>query len=556
MLSPSRSQQGAADYEPSYLHDVLGVEQDETEEQIDERVRNEAKELGVDVDGLQRPKPVSTSTVSSDQRRRSESINSRASQSTDLTSNHSVISREHNRPGDRSSRASLSFRDYDNFLARGKPNGRHSISFSPPMTPAQSAFSLPLHAPEAAPKRHSRRIKGLSILRLHRSDSVSSNADGCPHCPPDTASQRRAVHKLPCGHRLCTQALRDTIKSATDTRTGSVPSCCGIPIPSSLFELVMTNADQHALLDRLEQWSEAASLAPSLKSEQRASVMSNRPGFGARQLSNESKVDSISPHLRMDMEKVQDRIDVQQLRHEQSSLRDRFLQWLETKRDELRTQHESLRQHMKLLHETAIEDMVEHHADAISEAEDKQVKAEGDLRDNHAREKRDNATGLKHMEAYCAGTYATGSAHNRTVTDQDRAELEKARKIRDEMDLKHESAINVLRGEQGRRLKLRVQRQDKELQELRRSQRKEELEFERQCNGETLALQTLAGEKRKKIRARWELQNAALGKRIEHGTGMMLAGRLPITEWPEEGLQIRPGAERRITGESRTLSDS
>jgi hypothetical protein len=170
---------------------------------------------------------------------------------------------------------------------------------------------------------------------------------------------------------------------------------------------------------------------------------------------------------------------------------------------------------MKARHETATEDLLERHANAMSEAEDKQVKAEADMREVHAQEKRDNATALRHMEAYCAGTYSNGDLHGRTVTEQDLAELEKARKVRDAMDPKHGSAINVLRGEQGRRIKLRAQRQEKEMQESNRNQRKEELEFGRACTAEVGGFEGMLAEKQRRINVRWEMQVAILAKKAE-----------------------------------------
>lgn len=233
----------------SYLRDVLREHNGRTEDQVDEELRQEASVLGVDVGILgaqqhqQQQKGEEEEEESSTQQQPShqpgrafslprqslESVASRFSQSTTLTSNFSDFSRDpqHAANGRGRSRASLSFKDYDAFISKGVPNGRHSLSFpSPPSTPSQSTFSLPLSSPASSPRRHFRRIRGLSMLRLGRSGSTTSLNDSCPHCPQEQTSQRRAVHKLPCGHRLCTQALRNTIKSATESKKGAVPSCC------------------------------------------------------------------------------------------------------------------------------------------------------------------------------------------------------------------------------------------------------------------------------------------------------------------------------------------
>ena len=189
---------------------------------------------------------------------------------------------------------------------------------------------------------------------------------------------------------------------------------------------------------------------------------------------------------------------------------------------------------MKAYHESREEELMLHHGNAMSEAEDKQVKAEADMREAHEQEKRDNATALKHMEAYCAGTYSTGEAHSRTVTDQDRAELEKAKRTRDAMDPKHESAINVLRGEQGRRMRLRQQRQDKEVQELRRALRKEELELERACTSGAHRFEDFAAEKQRRVRARRDLQHAIFVKKVELEPGEEVDGKLGKLPWERD----------------------
>ncbi|KAK4609358.1 hypothetical protein CLAFUR4_14306 [Fulvia fulva] len=529
----------------SYLLDVLNIADGDTEEQLDERLKTQAKLLGIDVEEQKAQDGKSFKAYWPDYPRRSESIDSRASQSTGLTSTFSDLSKDrgyHDATG-RRSRASLSFRDYDAFISRGVPNGRHSISFSPLTTPSRSTFSLPLSQPPSpdsgSPRRHLRRIRRLSMLRRHsRHGSDVSLPDSCPHCPHHVASQRRAMHKLPCGHKLCTQALRNTVKNAIECQTGAVPSCCGKPIPGSLVEHVMTQEEQNALLDKLEQWDEAMSIAPSVASSRRDSIHSHqqqRPGAlsncRSRAVSDESRHVHVTSAGGNASQHIMDRDDYVSLQKVQAEQRDRFLAWADKQRSDLNSKHEHYRKEMLTNHESALEDMAEHHSSAIADAEDKQVKAESDLRDLQEKEERDNATALKHMEAYCAGTYSSGEQHNRQVTKQDRAELDKARRARDHMDNKHESQINVLRGEQSRRMRLRSQRQERELQELKRQQRKTELELERTFTGEVSKTDECINEKRRRIYWRWELDTAILAKRVEVETGVCLNAPLPAMDW-------------------------
>ena len=518
-------------YEASYLRDVLGLEEGEREEEIDDRLIAEAKELGIDVEvkkisseSGKRPVSAMPALGGADNAPppRRSSVDSRVSQATSVVSTASSAAQHANGQGNggRTSRASLSLRDYDNFLARGKPEGRASMSFSPPKTPSASTsvFSLPLSSPESSPKKHYRLMRGLSMLKLNRADSVTSTR-GYPHCPRDPLGQRRAVHKLPCGHRLCTQALRDTIRGATASETGSIPSCCGIPIPGRLVEHVMTQQEQGALLDRLEQWSQTGSAAPSLKSEARDTGPTQRPGAlstASRTVSNESKVDSVRPEKTIAPDPTDTRPEFQTLREEQTNLRARFHTWTQKQRADLSAKHSHARAQMTTRHEAAAESLSDRHNASMSEAEDKQVQAEATLRAQHAQEDRDSATALRHMEAYCAGHYvSTGAPHHRAVSAADVAELEHARRGREGMRGRQESAINVLRGEQARRLRLRSQRQEKEMVELRRAQRREELGMEREWTEEGRGLEEFVRGRGEGLEWRLGVRERILGVRLE-----------------------------------------
>lgn len=507
----------ATDSQRSFGAEVLLLDYADTEDQMDDRLREEAKELGLKVSPTSSSAAIPTSTARVsyiEPQRRSGSVDSRTSQSTGLNSTISDVSRIH----DRSRRMSkTSFRDYDSFISRGRPNGRLSMSFSPPTTPSHSIFELPLAAPSSSPRKSFLNIKGMSMLKLLRNDVATGTAGGCPHCPRDVISQRRARHDLPCGHRLCTLALRQTILAASANPTGAVASCCGRPIPGSLIEQVMTSEEQSVVLERLEQWDQASSLTPSIKSNMNPPHTRPRPAPGSRTTSTESKVDSAGPSIELVQRKrtLIDLPEYQDLLQQQSDENDRFLAWIERRRSEIRAQLDHLRKEMKTRFEMVMEELHEDHAVAITWAEDKQVKAESDVLEAHDGEKRNNATALKHMEAYCAGTYSDGTPHSRAITSQDLLELEKKREIRDGLDLRHQNAINILRGGQSRRMKLRLERQAKEVQELQRAQRMEELEFERACTAEGVAFEGWKEEKKNRMRGRWEIRGMIMAKKAD-----------------------------------------
>ena len=383
------------------------------------------------------------------------------------------------------------------------------------------------------------------MLKLNRAGSDTSlPLEGCPHCPQTLFSQRRAIHRLPCGHRLCTQALRDTIIASNQGHIGSVPSCCGIPVPGRLVEQVMTHEEQSGLLDRLEQWDEAACthiLAPSeITNSQHTTTPSNH---GPPPFSKPHNIESILPlpgfHAHREAQQAQ---------------RDRFLAWSAQFHSTLDAHRTTSKGMLQTRHTLALDDLRDAHAVSLSEAEDKQVQAEADLLATHGRENRDMATALKHMEAYCAGTLGGGEPHGRTVTDQDRGELEKTRRARDAMAGRHEGAIRVLRGEQGRRMKSRVARQEREIASLERAQRVEAAELERAFDM-TESLEFL---KRETLVRRWEVQDAIFLRKLEVDTGVVLGGRLPEVDWTADQLAGWPrgDADAGVSLTSRARVDS
>jgi len=295
----------------------------------------------------------------------------------------------------------------------------------------------------------------------------------------------------------------------------------------------MTLEEQRALLDRLDRWDEAVSIATFDQKAGKGISRSERAVSNKRKPSVESKVDSVVPRASLETKQPPRETDCTLLNNEQLRLQQVFTDWTETQRTILQTTHQRLQSELQLDLQAAEETLFETQASIMLEAEDRQVKVEADLREAHAQESRDQATALRHMEAYCAGTYSTGEAHHRLVTEADLLELEKARRVRDGLWMKHQSAINILRGEQGRRMGFRVQRQEKEVLELKRGHRKRELEFERGCAEELRRFEEFVVEKGRKLRVRWELQNAISARepKVEVQVGFDGTGKVPGLEW-------------------------
>ena len=525
------------DWEQSYRRDVLRLENGTVEEQLDTELMSAAIELGVILDTPSHSQQGIVSKRSPSEqlpRMSQESIGSKASQSTCHTSFLSDTSRE-NHP--RRSRVSLSFREYDAAVARSSsiPSGRLSHSLTPPSTPSGSVTSLPLSTSSSSPKRSFRRIRNLGMLRLHRVDSAIKLADSsCAHCSQGTTSARRATHKLPCGHKLCTQGLREVVKSATtQVASNALPSCCGMPVPSRMIEHVLTQTEQLALLSKLEIGDGRLPVLPMPNGGLMLSSTIPILEHDSVEKVEASTTPPVAPAATIhDAAWVIGQPDFVALRERQTSQRDRFLLWIEQQRSALEVQHAELKAQLALQQEVEVDVLFTQQSDSMSDAEDKQVKAEADLREAHDQEKRDNATALKYMESYCAGHYTgTGDPHGRVVTEQDFAELEKTRRLREQMDGKQESAINILRGEQGRRLRLRAQRHGREELEMQTRHKKETAKADGVCMREMREMGDLVETKRATLRSRWQLEMRIALKRLEMGTNLDLKASLPDLEW-------------------------
>ncbi|OQO00569.1 hypothetical protein B0A48_13059 [Cryoendolithus antarcticus] len=191
----------------------------------------------------------------------------------------------------------------------------------------------------------------------------------------------------------------------------------------------------------------------------------------------------------------------------------RFKLWTSQNRAAMEAKHIGAVAALHRSQETALEALLDTHALALADAEDKQVTAESTLREVHDQAYRVNVTALKQQEAYCAGTYSDGQPHGRTITALDRTELDKTRRTRDNMASRQESAINVLRGEQGRRIRARVQRQDKEAADLEVLQEREIDALGRHNVAELEELGTIEKEKKTRLATRWRMQTMILMRR-------------------------------------------
>jgi len=182
-----------------------------------------------------------------------------------------------------------------------------------------------------------------------------------------------------------------------------------------------------------------------------------------------------------------------------------------------------------------------------------------DLRTAQATESRNTATALRHMEAFCRGASSTsGTPHHRPISEQDRAELAKTRQRAEQMARRHGGEIAVLRGEQSRRMGVRIAGQEREMRELEQRQSVEIETLHEQDEAELRRWREETDAMRKRLRGWWDLQIEIWRRLLEKETGVLFDGVLLGIEWPaddDDETENRDGRKGEVERRD-TLHDS
>lgn len=155
----------------------------------------------------------------------------------------------------------------------------------------------------------------------------------------------------------------------------------------------------------------------------------------------------------------------------------------------------------------------------------------------HEVEKRTVMLRLRHMEAYCQNPSppptpvdtASGRPSSdsplpeRKVTDRDYHSLAQQYRERDAMDNLHSAKINVLRGKQKKAVENLMARKERELDNLRKEQKKELAAIDRDFAGQEANLRLALGVKRARLESRWRTQALIERTKLEKVTGLKYA---------------------------------
>ncbi|KAI9675068.1 MAG: hypothetical protein M1817_001475 [Caeruleum heppii] len=268
MTMPEPLQPPAEMEDSRYQTVVLQLPSGSTEVALDDQVDDEAEQVGLpksirhaDAD-LLRSKHLSKceSDLTALTRHVQSGSTSRASHSTGITSVHSV-----DQPGDHSrkiplsdglthelkAQRSMSFNEYQTFLAQARAQEKISAVLSPPPIPSDSfpSSQAPSVFSTSSKKTHNsfrKNFKRMSTFRRFKEVEVESIK--CCHLCSSSINENPDLVYLRCKHSYCKTCLGNIISESLDSPSTMPPSCCSKPIPPDLV-MQLLPAEQRSKLE-------------------------------------------------------------------------------------------------------------------------------------------------------------------------------------------------------------------------------------------------------------------------------------------------------------------
>jgi len=222
------------------------------------------------------------------------------------------------------------------------------------------------------------------------------------------------------------------------------------------------------------------------------------------------------------------------LKQEQEAELARFLEFQRRMRQTMEERQASKRVALRDEHDTSVEKVQARHARTVQHLDDIQLGAEVDLRFSLAQSEKSIMIKLKHMEAFCQGRFkGDQEAPSREVTQRHLDQLEQQYRIRDGIERKHQSQINVLREKQAQKMEELIDRLARELkEELDKNAEAMEglaVEFANEADWFAQVFQ----ERKSKMARRWTLAIEVL--RVEQETlHKARFGPMSPPRWPDE----------------------
>lgn len=221
----------------------------------------------------------------------------------------------------------------------------------------------------------------------------------------------------------------------------------------------------------------------------------------------------------------------------------RFQEFERKAKTAMRERHSKQRIALREKYLEQMEKMKERHGKTEQHLDDRQIQAEIDLMLALEQSKKSINIQLKYMEAYCkrgdnstSGTADTGRTSQqplREVTQKHLDQLTQQYRIRDGMERRHQSQVNVLREKQAKRMEELVERHKKELETLKEKNLEEIEDLEVTFTNEEEALDRVFARRKSMLRSRAEIASEILRVELEKELGERFTA-LRVT-WPGDG---------------------
>jgi len=228
------------------------------------------------------------------------------------------------------------------------------------------------------------------------------------------------------------------------------------------------------------------------------------------------------------------------LKAEQEAEMERFMDFERKMTLAMQTRQSQKRLTLVEKHSELVERMKERHAKTEQHLEDRQIEAEIELRETLDQSEKSVRIQLRHMEAYCnglKGKLAEGSGGetlpSRQVTQKHLDQLSQQYRVRDGMEQRHQSQINVLREKQAKRMEELMERHEKEMETMidRKAEELEDLAVE--FTNDEEALVQVFEDRRTKLQKSWKLSLEILRVELEALHGKRFTTLAP-PRWPAD----------------------
>ncbi|KAL8995326.1 MAG: hypothetical protein Q9169_004901 [Polycauliona sp. 2 TL-2023] len=250
---------------------------------------------------------------------------------------------------------------------------------------------------------------------------------------------------------------------------------------------------------------------------------------------------SIPPHHQQDDPAARHRSfghpQLKQLRWSQIDEQRRFVRFEIDQHRLMLSRQEATRKRLLDEHPQRVQTLQHRHAETLSSLENRHLSSEMELERTLELERQACTTRLKHMQAYCSPRSVIAGMPNRTVTQQNRLQLDQQYLVRDGMENLHASRINVLREKQAKQLERIMAKQELEVEQIDKDLATTMQKLETTCQRETQMLAEEFADRRKRLVSRWSLAEAILRKRLENDTGEAYAALPPIL-WEDQRQEV------------------